>query len=257
MNVFIIFAAVAALIGIGLFWWRKGVGRELKLMQGTPASVAADIGNMAPGSIAKLKGTLRSATPLTAEFSQKACIYYRAVIEREYDEEVTEVDNEQRTQTRTERRSETIRSQERYAPDAFIDDDSGKIALSFEGAKIEAIELHRRREPATAAVVELIRRYAPNDGSVTLFGKVFHLGHGGTVAYSYVETILPPDIPIYVLGTVLAGGMIGAHKSHTYVISHKSEEQRTKDLTSTRRWLTGFGVLFLVVAAGLAIWGLQ
>ena len=84
--------------------------------------------------------------------------------------------------------------------------------------------------------------------------RVFHLGQGGTVAYTYVETILPPDLPIYVLGTVLAGGMIGAHKPHTYVISYKSEEQRTKDLISSRRWLMGGGVFFLVVAAGLAVW---
>src|ERR1700722_12952623 len=124
MNVLIaVFAAGSTLVGLGLFWRRKVVGRELTLMQGMPASKAADISNMAPGSIVKIKGTLRSATPLTAEFSQKTCLYYRAVIEREYDEEVTETDDEQKTQSRTERRSETIRSQVKYAPDAFIDDD--------------------------------------------------------------------------------------------------------------------------------------
>ena len=65
--------------------------------------------------------------------------------------------------------------------------------------------------------------------------------------------MLAPDIPIYVLGEVRTGGLIGkpasGSKNKTFVISHKSEEERTKSLTWTRLWLLLGAILFFVVAA--------
>jgi len=41
------------------------------------------------------------------------------------------------------------------------------------------------------------------------------------------------------------------------VISHKSEEERTKSLTSTSRWLLVIGIALLVLAIGLAGYGFK
>jgi hypothetical protein len=70
--------------------------------------------------------------------------------------------------------------------------------------------------------------------------------------------ILPADIPVYVLGEVRDGGLLGkpAKGSHNkiFVISHKSEEERTVDLTKTARWLLAFIILSFAIAAGLLVW---
>ena len=54
-------------------------------------------------------------------------------------------------------------------------------------------------------------------------------------SYTRKESILAPDIPVYVLGEVQQGGLIGKPASGSnnkiFVISHKSEEERTKSLT--------------------------
>ena len=50
----------------------------------------------------------------------------------------------------------------------------------------------------------------------------------------YTETILPKDIPVYVLGEVQADRSIGkpaaGSKNRVFVVSQKSEEERTKAL---------------------------
>jgi hypothetical protein len=75
------------------------------------------------------------------------------------------------------------------------------------------------------------------------------------------EWMLAPDIPVYVVGEVQQGGLIGkpvaGSKNKTFMISHKSEDERTKSLTSTTRWLLVIGIILLVVAAGLAALGVK
>ena len=76
--------------------------------------------------------------------------------------------------------------------------------------------------------------------------------------YTRKESILPADIPVYVLGEVNEGGLLGkpATGSHNkiFVISHKSEEERTRDLTGTARWLLAFIILSFGIAVALLIW---
>jgi hypothetical protein len=84
---------------------------------------------------------------------------------------------------------------------------------------------------------------------------------GRNERYQRKEFMLAPDISIYVLGEVQAGGLIGkpakGSKNKTFVISHRSEEERTKSLTSTSRWLLVIGIALLVLAIGLAGYGLK
>ena len=84
---------------------------------------------------------------------------------------------------------------------------------------------------------------------------------GRNERYQRKESILAPDIPIYVLGEVREGGLIGkpagGSKNKTFVISHKSEEERTKSLTSTTRWLLIIALVLFVAAVGLAVMGVR
>ena len=237
MNlVLAIIAAVAALAGVGLLWWRSRVGRELGLMQSTETSQARDAAKMAPGSLVELKGVLRSDAPLKGEFSGSECVYYRALVEREIERVTT--DSEGKRDRRRE--FETVSSTERHVP-ARIEDSSGAVAIDFEGAKVEAIESHKR--------------YEAGSGIASLVGSLLDV-NGTTLGHRYTEWILPAGIPIYVLGSVLANGAVGVSPTgaNPFVISHKSEEERTKSLNSTRLWLLVATVIAFAAAAGLLAW---
>jgi hypothetical protein len=231
-----IFAGVAAVAGGGLWWWRTRVSKELAVMQATETSTAADIAGKGAGTLVELKGALRCQAPLTSEFAQQACIYYRAMTEREY-EEVTR-DSEGRT--KTERRYQTMQDNTRHAP-CVLEDATGAVSLSFEGATVEA--------------VEVVKRYEAGSG-VGLIGSLLNVS-GSTLGYRYTEWLLAPDATAYVLGTVQADGSIGAAKKNPFVISHKSEEQRVKDLGSTQFWLLLWAIVCAVLAAGLFGWSLK
>jgi hypothetical protein len=110
------------------------------------------------------------------------------------------------------------------------------VGIDFAGAAVEAIEVMRRYESGGGGIGSLITSV---------------IGGGGTLGHYYIESILPPDSPGYVLGTVLPGGIIGADKKNPFVISHKSEEERVKSLGSTKFWLLVSIVACAVVAVGL------
>src|SRR5215213_7141900 len=146
-----------------------------------------------------------------------------------------------RDQRRT--RTTTVYSNMRYGQ-CLVEDQTGKVGIDFEGAKIEAPQTVN--EPTAAP-----------SGTAAMIGGVLNAMAGRNERYQRKEFMLAPDIPIYVLGEVQPGGLIGkpakGSKNKVFVISHKSEEEeRTKSLTSTSRWLLVIGIALLVLAIGVA-----
>ena len=235
-----VFAAIAAVIGAALLWWRRSVGRELAAMAATHPSGAGGIAQLPAGSPAAVSGTLRVRSPLTAEFSGRPCAYFNAEIERE--EVYYERDSQGREERRT--RTATVYSNMKYG-ECLIEDQTGKVGIDFDGAKVEAIQTVNEPSPA------------PTSGSGIVSGVLSALANSNST-YTRKEVILPADIPVYVLGEVRDGGLLGkpAKGSHNkiFVISHKSEEERTGDLTKTGRWLLAFIILSFAIAAGLLVW---
>jgi len=235
-------AAVAALVGTGLLWWRGRVGREIALMTSLETSGAGSIAQKPPGTIVEVKGTLRVRVPLVAEFSQKPCAYFKCEIERE------EVHYERDSQGREERktRTTTVYSNMKYGQ-CLIEDQTGKVGIDFDGATVEAIQTVS--EPTGA----------PNSNGGGMIGTVLSALSNSNATFTRKESILPADIPVYALGEVQQGGLIGkpvaASKNRIFVISHKSEEERTKSLTSSSRWLLVFAILLFFLAIGFAAGG--
>ena len=64
-----------------------------------------------------------------------------------------------------------------------------------------------------------------------------------THGFRYTESHLPLEMPIYVLGVTVDGG-IGAKpkKGQGFVISTKSEEARAAELGSGAKWMLGLGL---------------
>jgi hypothetical protein len=236
-------AAVAALVGLGLVWWRSRVSRELALMASLETSGAGSVAALAPGTVVEVKGTLRVRVPLAAEFSRQPAAYYKSEIERE--ETYYERNSDGREERKT--RTSTVYTNMKYGQ-CLVEDQSGRVGIDFDGADVEAVQVVN--EPT-----------APPASGGGLIGGVLSALTSGNDRYTRKESILSPDIPIYVLGEVRDGGLIGkpvaGSKNKTFVISHKSEEERTKSLTSTTRWLLVIAILCFALAIGLAIAGVK
>ena len=98
-----------------------------------------------------------------------------------------------------------------------------------------------------------MRRYESGGGIGSLITSI--AGAGGTLGHYYIESIIPPETAGYVLGTVREGGVVGAarDKKNPFVISYKSEEERTKSLGSSKLWLMVGIVACALVAVGLLV----
>lgn len=243
MNIVLaVFAGIAALVGLGLLWWRWRVMRELRVMSSIDVSGAGSVAAMPPGQVVEVAGSLRVREPLTAEFSGKPAAYYKAEVERE------EVYYERDSQGRDERRTRTtnVYSNTKYGQ-CLIEDTTGRAGIDFDGADVEAEQ----------TVNEPCAPPGQNQMSGVIGGVLSALASSNS-SYRRKESILAPDIPVFVLGEVQQGGLIGkpTKGSHNkiFVISHKSKEERTTSLTKTARWLLIFIVLCLGLAAGLMAW---
>ena len=237
-----VFAAIAALIGLGLLWWRTRVKRELNVMTSVEVSDAGTVAAQPPGQVVEVAGTLRVRVPLTAEYSGKPCAWFKAEIERE--EVYYERDSDGKSQRRT--RTTTVYTNSNYGQ-CLVEDASGKVGIDFEGADVEAIQTVK--EPCAP----------PGQGQASgIIGGVLSALANNSATYTRKESILPADIPVFVLGEVQQGGLIGkpakGSKNKIFVISHKSKEERTTSLTKTARWLLIFVVIFLGGAAALLAW---
>src|SRR5262245_48552625 len=136
MNILLaVFAGIALVAALLLLWWRTRVQRELAVMAATQHLGCGAVARQTPGAAASVHGTLRVRVPLVAEFSKKPCAYFIAEIERE--ETYYERDSQGREERRT--RTSTVYTNMKYGQ-CLIEDESGKVGIDFDGAKVEAIE---------------------------------------------------------------------------------------------------------------------
>src|SRR5947207_15564712 len=128
MNILLaVFAAIAALIGLGLLWWRSRVARELNVMTSVEVSGAGTVAALPPGQVVEVAGTLRVRTPLAAEFSQKPCAWFKAEIEREEVYYTRNSDGKQERQTRTS----TVYTNTNFGQ-CLVEDATGKVGIDFD-----------------------------------------------------------------------------------------------------------------------------
>lgn len=246
MNVVLtVFAAILAVVGLGLLWWRSRVKRELNVMTSIELSGAGSVAAQPPGQAVEVAGTLRVRQALAAEFSQKPCAWFKAEIERE--ETYYERNSDGREERRT--RTSTVYTNMKYGQ-CLIEDASGKVGIDFDGAEVEAMQTVK--EPCAP----------PGQTTATgLLGGVLSALSNNNSTYTRKEEILAPDIPVFVLGEVQQGGLIGkpakGSKNKIFVISYKSKDERATSLTKKAKWITIFAVLCLVIAAVLIVFAVK
>jgi hypothetical protein len=222
--------AIVGVVAAGFLLYRKRLIGEASLMAATQTSRAADVASLVPGSVAEVIGTLRCAAPLTAEFSQQPCAWFKSEIDRT----VTRANNQGTETTR-------IHTNTMHAPCA-VEDASGRVALNLDGAEVEGEKVVDRQEMERDPL-----------------GVIVNAMQNVNARRRYTETILAPDIAIYVLGQVQADHSVGKHgsTSNVFVVSNKSKEQRSRSLGA---WITGLmvlGIVLAVAALGLIGWGVR
>jgi hypothetical protein len=235
--ILLLFAIIFLVAGGALLYFRGKTKQKAALMGQTETSDAADVSGLAPGTRVEVKGTLRCEEPLTSEMAGERCAYYSSKVVREYLERDYDDDND----VGSDRRSEIVAQNEQFAP-FMVEDPTGSVSVNAEGAEVDARQVMNRFERNTGS----------EGPSITLGGATINLGGGErTLGYRYTESILPVDVPVYVLGTVQEGGGIGgpisSDQRQRFVVSHRSEEALGQSLGKTALWLGVGGIAALVV----------
>lgn len=252
MTIFAVFGVLMWVAAGVLVHLRRKQLRKTGLMDKTPTSRAADAAGAAPGTPVEVEGTLRCLEPLKSEMANRLCAYHLSRVIREYRETERDVDGD----LKTRRRSRVVASNERFAP-FVVEDDSGTVGVRPKGAEVDA--------------VEVVDRFEENEGrsrGLVLGGVSVVLGEGeDTIGHRHVESVLPVDSPVYVLGYATGDGGIGAAPAEDgathFLISHRSQEQLGKkykrdalvlSLVAVGLFVAG-GLFFLgcVFSAGAAI----
>ncbi len=231
-----------------LLWSWRSSRNDMALMRQTETTKAADVAKLPPGSLVEVKGRLRCAAPLTGQLSKRPCAHFAATVEREY--EVVEEDAKHHSSYRA-RKTEIVTSSTLCAP-FEIEDGSGRARVSAAGAIVEGVTAVDRYDPAGEE----------DEGGSLMQAALNAVSVGNrTLGVRYLETHLPLDTEIYVLGVVGKDGCIGAPpsgaKDQRFLISVRSEETRAAELGDKSRWMLGLGVFLLVgaiVCLGLAYW---
>jgi hypothetical protein len=228
---FLVASGICALLALGALWFCRQFRREVALMAATPTSRAADVAALAPGTMVEVKGTIRCTKPMTGSFSQRLCVYAKSEIERK---ETRYRDG------KTETHYVTESSVENHVP-FYVEDASGSILVQPHGASIEAMQVYNQSgNTAAQSIVSL---------GMSIAGM-------GSQDRRYKESILAPDIPVYVLGTVQQGGAIGQAPPDAevkeFIITHKSEESRAR---SSKIWAAILMIAAVLLIAG-AVWAL-
>ena len=129
----------------------------------------------------------------------------------------------------------------RHAP-CVVEDESGRVALNLDGARIEGEQVVNRTEPVTAGAL----------------GVISNLVSGGHSEYLRTETILAHDIPVYVLGEVQPDHSVGkpssGSKNSTFLASRHSEEERSQQLAGSMHWYYWLAIACGVAGVALLVW---
>lgn len=226
---FIIFGAIALVIAGILVFVARGQQHKLTTMSAAETYTAELLGELHQRIVSSLgsealqqqcevTGTIECEKPLKAPLSGIKCVAYTHTVTREYEEEVTETDKDGKRETRTQRGSETVESQD-HRVNFWVRDATGRTLVDPTDAELDLPSTDERFEDADDT-----RRRGRR-----------------TLGYQYREHALAVGKQVYVLGyAVDAQGQpcIARHPAKSnakYLISWRSERELTRSAESGQR----------------------
>jgi hypothetical protein len=239
-----IFVGILLLIvAVICFFWARSQAGQLQAMNAADTYTAQMVGELhgrvvtalganALAQICDIEGVIECDAPLLAPVSGTPCVAYTHCVTREYEEDVTATNAQGKTETRTERRSETLQNEERRVS-FWLRDDTGRTLVTPESADLDLLATGNRFDPV------------PPSGN----------GRTRTLGQRAVESALPVGAKVYVLGCVVdhqgrpAIARSPRDAKQRFMISRKSERELAQ---SAAAWARGLRY----VAAGSGLGGL-
>ncbi len=259
-----IFGGILIAIAIVLFFVQKNYSTKLQSIRSATSSTIADLqliaseiaGEIGSGNLreyVKVRGMIRSDSPLISELKQVSCVHYTMRVVREYEEQHTTRNNEGKSRTETRRGSETLSNNSKSIP-FTLQDRSGELIVNPDGGNIETIE-----------ILNEFRAENSGGSSISFGGFTLSLGTGmggrRTIGYRYTESILPCDREVLVIGTAAdEGGKLTLRKptqsDKKFIISLKSEEELAKSAANAAKGFFYGMIACLAIGIILVIVGL-
>ena len=123
-------AAVAALVGLGLLWWRSRIGKEIALMASLETSGAGSIAQMPPGHGGRGEGHAAGAPAADGGIFRPA-LRLLQVPRSSARKSITSATSQGRDQRKT--RKTTVYSNMKYGQ-CLVEDQTGRVGIDFDGA---------------------------------------------------------------------------------------------------------------------------
>ncbi|MGP1384334.1 MAG: E3 ubiquitin ligase family protein [Thainema sp.] len=188
--------------------------------------IAKEIGAGNWQDYVRLWGEVRSDQPLQSPLNQTPCVYYTMTVTQEYEETVTEKDDDGNTKQTTRRSSETVSRNQQSIP-FQLHDDSGIITVDPDQADIETVKILDEFRPDNDVA-----------GKISFGSFSFSIGHSIStprrriLGYRFTESILPVNREALIVGMVTdSTGKLAIRKpldDKKYIITLKPYEVLTK-----------------------------
>ncbi len=192
--------------------------------------VTGSLGADALAQVCEVEGSIECESPLKGPVSKQPCVAYAYTQSREYEERVTSTDANSKRETRVERRSEQLKSEDRRTS-FYVRDATGRTLVLPEGAELDLAESGSRFDEVQQAWTGATR----------------------TLGQRHSESSLAPGTRVYVLGCAVdhqGAPAIARHPTkdgQRFLVSRRSERELAG---SAAAWARG---LYIAAAAAGAI----
>lgn len=253
---------LAASAGLAYGSWRQR--NKLHTMQATETSRARDVAKLAQEVAAEVgagafrqrvevKGRIVCDAPLKSELAGVECVHYAMRVRQEYEETYWESDLKGNRVPKTRRGTETVSENRRSVP-FFVEDESGRIEVDPDGAKLVTERVHARFEPAPPSKNALrLGGVAVSFGGIPTSGRRV-LGH------AYEEDAIPIGREIYVLGEASdRSGRLrieAPEKGGVFLVSLQGEEQLVKGARTAKLAFAAGSIACALLGVALLVAGL-
>lgn len=271
MNGLIIFGLILSAIGVALFVMSGRAGKRAVLMTGTETKRIGEVSSLVdeiraelPGGdgsgfseFAELKGEVACPSPIVGELSRQPGAIVETSVQRVIETRRETRDSDGDVTVSWVKSHETLSSNRKESP-WFLDDGTGQLRVSVQGAKLELEKVVDKFEPPGAV--------EPGAGQMTIGygGLSFSLGGAlsshtadrRTVGYKFEERLLPVGRRLYAMGEIAdtSDGLVlrkPSDEDRPYLLSLKSEDELVASSLSSARWM-GIGAAALGVG-GIAL----
>lgn len=201
---------------------------QKKIRKAASAGEKIPIKNLVPNKPIEISGTIEAENPIKTPFSQKPCVYYEYELERQTESEENPGQYIWRRMT-----------QDSSSTPFWIKDETGRVMVYPEGAKVEAPDVDER----------LIHE----ESDYPIIQDFLNLIRGFPARVK--EKALLLNTPVYILGEAMQSEkeMVVQKGKSLFLISYKSEEQVEKELEKSITILATLGILGLIIGLILVI----